>query len=337
MLQKSGFVLFLSVIVSVLNGCTQADSPKARAVNSGGLCTEEYSREYEKILNLPAGTADTLVQCEEFYANYPGIKCFSVVDGSELRIHTNDFDLKCLKNISTKSKPSTNASPKDSERIEPTKPTTACSRELVEFVITKKAEFYSAIKTIENSDTNDEAAFHLALASKKMCNQFFYNYQYTECPRDNNTYSFYDIKPYCDEFQNILHFLKSKNSNKFSPQEMKPLTVANLKFHFNDALMPIYKPNLKLKDSYLVEGMLVPFSSISSNQNYCYFESEKLRFAGELKGDIYKVDVTYPNKNRTVFTYTSFHEQWRMICHSRAQFYLQDLVETTGDKITIIE
>jgi hypothetical protein len=173
--------------------------------------------------------------------------------------------------------------------------------------------------------------------SKKSCNQYFFNYNYTECLRDNYSYSFHDLKKYCDEFQNILHALKSKNPYKFSPQEMKPLNAANLKFTFNDPLLPFYSSKIKVKDAYLVDGMLLSFNKISSNQNYCYFESEKQRVSGELKSAPYKVDITHPNKNRTVFTYTSFNEQWRMICHSNTQLYQQDLLEIVGDKITVFD
>lgn len=337
MLLKSVFLLVLFSAALGLNSCTQADPPKSRAIQSGGSCSEEYSREYEAILNLPAGSPDSQVKCDGFYEKFPGVKCFSVVDGSELRIHTSDFDVKCLKDTSVKTR-----SPKSNPKVfEPTPiattPVSLCSRELVDFVITKKSEFLASIKAIENPDTNDDAAFNIALTSKKMCNQFFFNYKFTECPRDNFNYSFYDLKPYCDEFQKILHTLKAKNPKKFSPQEMKSMTTLNLKFTFQDALVPFYSSKLKIKDAYLVDGMLVSFNDISSNQNYCYFESEKLRFAGELKNEIYKVDVTYPNKNRTVFNYTSFNEQWRMICHSRSQLYQQDLLEIVGDKISIFE
>jgi len=330
------FLLLFITIAFGLSSCTQATSPKTGAVQSGGTCSEEYSREYEKILNLPTGTGNMQALCDEFYASYPGVKCFSIVDGSELRVHTNDFDLKCQKNISNNSKPpaSSKNSPSPAERDE-NKP--ICSNELIEFVLTKKSEFFATIKTIENSNTTDESAFNLALASKKMCNQFFFNYNYTECSRDTYAYSFHDLKKYCDEFQNVLHALKTKNPKKFSPQEMKPLTQANLKFTFKDPLIPFYTSKVKVKDAYLVDGMLVSFSDISSSQNYCYFESEKMRYSGELKSSLYKVDVSYPNKNRALFTYTSFNEQWRMICHSRAQLYYQDLLEIAGDKITIFE
>ncbi|OYZ13339.1 MAG: hypothetical protein B7Y39_18050 [Bdellovibrio sp. 28-41-41] len=333
---KFAFLLLFITIAFGLSSCTQATPPKPSVVQSGGACSEEYSRAYEKILNLPTGTVNTQAQCDEFYASYPGIKCFSIVDGSELRVHTNDFDLKCQKNISNKSKPPTSSknSPSPANRDDK-KP--LCSNELIEFVLTKKSEFYAAIKTIENSDTTDESAFDLALASKKICNQYFFNYNYTECSRDTYAYSFHDLKKYCDEFQNVLHALKNKNPKKFSPQEMRPLTLANLKFTFKDSLIPFYSSKVKVKDAYLVDGMLVSFGDISSNQNYCYLESEKLRYSGELKSTLYKVDVTYPNRNRTVFTYTSFNEQWRMICHSRVQLNKQDLLEVAGDKITIFE
>lgn len=337
MFLKSVFFLFFITTALCLNSCTQATPPKAGAVQSGGLCSQEYSREYEKILNLPAGTLDTQSQCDEFYVKYPGVKCFSILDGSELRVHTNDFDLKCQKNISTKSKPPAASSKNLAPVAERAENKPLCSSELIEFVITKKSEFYAAIKTIENSDTTDESSFNLALTSKKMCNQYFFNYSYTECLRDNYAYSFHDLKTYCDEFQNILHTLKAKNPKKFSPQEMKPLTLANLKFTFKDSLLPFYSSKIKVKDAYLADGMLISFSAISSNQNYCYFESEKLRYSGELKSALYKLDVTYPNKHRAMFTYTSFNEQWRMICHSRTQLYKQDLLEVVGDKITIFE
>jgi hypothetical protein len=161
---KSVCLLFFITVALGFTSCTQVTPPKASAVQSGGTCSEEYSREYEKILNLSTGDKATQTQCDEFYDKYPGVKCFSIVDGSELRVHTNDFDLKCKKNISNKSKPPT-SSKKSEPPVEREKNRPLCSNELIEYVVTKKTEFYATIKTIENSDTTDESVFNLALNS----------------------------------------------------------------------------------------------------------------------------------------------------------------------------
>mgnify|MGYP000971202947 FL=1 len=102
-------------------------------------------------------------------------------------------------------------------------------------------------------------------------------------------------------------------------------------------LFQSYTAKAKIKDNYVVDGQLLDFSQISSSQNYCYFESAKLRYSGELQNEMYKVDVTIPNKNRVVFTHTSFNEQWRLVCHTKGAFYHQDLLEVLGDKVTVLD
>lgn len=330
-------MLFALLIASLGFGfvaCTKVDSPKDQPVQYGGACSEDYSRDYERILNLSKAAPELLDVCNDFYARYADVKCFSHVDGTELRIHTSDFDNKCKRGISS------NKSKSSSDPTEPARSPrnqSTCSNDLIDFIIAKQSEFYSILQTTENGDVTDDFLFENALASKKACNQYFFNYKYLECSRDGKTYSFYQLKPYCDVFQSQLHSLKNKNSKKYSPQELKPLTTANLKFHFEDSLIPFYAAKAKIKDSYFVDGQLLDFSQISSSQNYCYFESAKLRFSGELQSQMYNVDVSSPNKNRVVFTHTSFHEQWRFICHTKGTFYHQDLLEVLGDKVTVLD
>ncbi len=329
--------LFTLLIASLSLGfvaCTKVDSPKDQSVQYGGACSEDYSREYERILNLSKAAPDLLDVCNDFYARYSGVKCFSHVDGTELRIHTSDFDNKCKRGISS------NKSKSGAESTEPPltpRNQSTCSNDLIDFIIAKQREFNTSLQSMENGDVTDDFLFENALASKKACNQYFFNYKYLECSRDGKVYSFYHLKPYCDVFQNQLHSLKNKNSKKYSPQELKPVTSVNLKFHFEDSLIPFYTAKAKIKDSYFVDGQLLDFSQISSNQNYCYFESAKLRFSGELQSEMYKVDVTIQNKNRVVFTHTSFNEQWRFVCHTKGTFYHQDLLEVLGDKVTVLD
>ena len=317
-----------------LNACTKVDPPKDQPVQYGGACSEDYSREYEKILNLSKTAPELPDRCNDFYSRFNGIKCFSHVDGTELRIHTSDFDNKCKRGISS-NKPNAVNEPNASSGGD--KNNSLCSNELVEFLISKQIEFQSLFKTIQINNVTDDFLFERALASKKACNQYFYNYKYLECSREGKAYSFHLIKPYCDAFQKQLHSLKSKNSKKYAPQELKSINAINLKFHFEDGLIPFYPAKIKIKDAYIVDGGLVEFGQISSSQNYCYFESAKLRYSGELNKELYPVDVSQPNQNRVIFTHNSFNEQWRLVCHTRGTFYHQDLLETLGDKVTILD
>ncbi|GEM_PF-2597562 len=326
-------LLFASLGLSLV-ACTKVAAPKGQPVQYGGACSEEYSREYEKILNLSKAAPELFDVCNDFYARFAGVKCFSHVDGTELRIHTSDFDNKCKRGISS------NKSNSETEAKEPSpnpKNQSTCSNELIDFIIGKQAEFHTILKSTENDGVTDDFLFENALSAKKACNQYFFNYKYLECSRDGKAYSFHLLKPFCDVFQTQLHTLKSKNSKKYSPQELKTLTNVNLKFHFEDSLVPFYTAKAKIKDNYVVDGQLLDFSQISSSQNYCYFESAKLRYSGELQNEMYKVDVTIPNKNRVVFTHTSFNEQWRLVCHTKGAFYHQDLLEVLGDKVTVLD
>jgi hypothetical protein len=334
MSSKIAVFLFFPFLVFMLIGCTQVESPKKSAVQYGGSCSAEYSRDYEKILNWPMDS-DIREACDRFYDLYSDVKCFSNVDGSELRIHTTDFDEKCQKNIPERAKNAKRQRPGDS--AEPLRTQSLCSTELTNFIIEKQKEFRGTLESYESNSYSDADMFSTSLSYKKTCNQYFHTYKYTECPRDGKTYSFDDLKPYCDEFQILLHKLKVKNPKKFSPQELKPLTGLNLKFHFEDAMVPFYSAKTKVKDTYIVDGKLVAFSQITTKQNYCYFESEAVRFSGELKNEIYKVDIAFITKTKVVFSHTSFNEQWRMICQSRNYFYHQELIEALGDTVTVYE
>lgn len=335
MSSRALFALIFTTLSLGLVACTKIDPPKDQPVQYGGSCSEEYSREYEKILNLSRTAPDLFEVCNEFYARYSGVKCFSQVDGTELRIHTSDFNNKCKRGISSKKSQDADGS-SDEAKPNVRKPS-KCSNELIDFLVTKQTEFHAAVASIETSDVTDDYLFEKALTSKKVCNQYFFNYNYLTCERDGKAYSFHMLKPYCDIFQTQLHRLKNKNSKKYFPEELTPLKTLNLKFHFQDDMVPFYPKKAKIKDVFLVDGNLIEFSQISSNQNYCYFESPKIRRSGQLKSDLYPVDVTQTNKNRVVFSHTSFNETWRLICHTRGGFYYQDLLEALGEKVTVLE
>ncbi len=307
-------------------------APKQGAVLYGGSCSDEYSKDYEALLNWP-GNTDVRAACDDFYAKYANVRCFSQVDGAELRIHTGDFDEKCQRGSSGRPKSTKQASDSgdlsDSSRN--------CIADVAKFIKTRKSEFYSVLATFQNDAYIDDKKFASSLENRKICNQYFLNYKYKQCALDGVEYSYYDLKPYCDEFQTTLHRLKLKTPKKFSPQELKSVVGLNLKFHFEDPLVPFYRSKDKVKPTYFVEGRQVDFSNITSNQSYCYLESDRIRYAGELKNDIYKVDITQISKNKIMFTHTSFNEKWRMICQSPEYFYFQDLVEVLGDAINVLE
>lgn len=327
-------VLFSISLLSVFQfGCAQVDSPKPSAVQYGGVCSADYSKDYQSILNWPADQ-DIKEACDAFYAKYPGVKCFSTVDGAELRIHTNDFDNKCQKNGAPKPKPPKTAVPIEAET---SRTQGLCSNELTSFIMEKYKSFQSTLESVETNKIRDEDLFSSALANKKICNQYFFNYKYTECTKNNVIYSFHLLKPYCDQFQMQLHTLRVKNPKKFSPVELKPLTGVNLKFHFEDSLLQFTSSKVKNKDLYLTEGSFSTFGNITSSQNYCYLESDQIRFAGELKNEVYKVDIAFLTRAKVVFSYNSFNEQWKMVCHVKDHFYLQDLLETLGDKVSVFE
>ena len=119
-------LLFASLGLSLV-ACTKVAAPKGQPVQYGGACSEEYSREYEKILNLSKAAPELFDVCNDFYARFAGVKCFSHVDGTELRIHTSDFDNKCKRGISS------NKSNSETEAKEPSpnpKNQSTCSNEL---------------------------------------------------------------------------------------------------------------------------------------------------------------------------------------------------------------
>ncbi|MBL7544985.1 MAG: hypothetical protein JNL11_14305 [Bdellovibrionaceae bacterium] len=323
-----------ALTIFILGSCTQVESPKSRPVQYGGACSQEYSKEYEQLLNWPTDS-DNKAVCDDFYTRYPNVKCFSHVDGAELRIHTSDFDEACGRKPSDKSKRTGEKTADSSGTSSRTQG--LCSPELAQFVVDKQKDFESKLMSFEANKYTDENSFATALNSKKICNQYFHNYKYSICSRNDIKYSFHDLKPYCDEFQTVLHNLRKKNPKKFSPEELKPLTGLNLKFHFQNPLLRFFSSKVKIKDTYIVEGLSLSFSGISSSQSYCFFESETLRFAGELKNEIYKVDIATVNKNRFAFSHTSFNEQWKVVCHFPTHFYLQDLIEVLGDTVSVFE
>ena len=313
--------------------CSRVSTPEPTQIQYGGACSDDFSKAYEAILNW-TDNPDLQAACDDFYAKYSDVKCMSKINGVELRLHTTDFDKKCQKNrVSDKNKADKSSEPTTIK----SEGKSLCSRDLTAFLADKQNEFNKATQDIFSNSYSDDQLFDTALAKKKICNQYFFNYNYLECTRDNKAFSFNTIKPYCDQFQGWLQELKLKNPKKYSPEELKPIAGVSLKFHFVDPILPFFKSSVKIKDTYLVDGKSLPFNEITSSQNYCYFESDRIRYAGELKNQLYKVDVTISSKSRVLFAYNSFNEQWRLVCHVAEFFYLQDLLETLGEHVSTIE
>ncbi len=329
------FLKLLVLIVSCLSfaDCTRVTAPEPTQIQYGGACSDDFSKAYEALLNWP-DSSEFQTACDDFYAKYGDVKCMSKLNGVELRLHTTDFDKKCGKNrVSDKSK----ADPSGEPTLIKSGTKSLCSRDLTTFVIDKQIEFNQASQDIFSNNYSDDRLFETALAKKKICNQYFFNYNYLECTRDSKTLSFNTIKPFCDQFQGWLHELNLKSPAKYSPQELKPIASMGLKFHFIDPLLPFFKSSVKIKENYFADGKMLPFNEITSSQNYCHFESDRIRYAGELKNQLYKVDVTISSKSRVLFAYNSFNEQWRLVCHVAEFFYLEDLLETLGEHVSIIE
>ncbi len=330
--------IFLNLLVAVLSClslafCTRVTSPEPKQIQYGGACNDDFSKAYETLLNLPENS-EFQKACDDFYSKFGDVKCMAKLNAVELRLHTTDFDKKCGKNrISEKGKSDPSAEP----TVIKNGTKSLCSRDLTTFISDKQNEFNKASQDIFSNIYSDDRLFDTALAKKKICNQYFFNYNYLECPRDGKTLSFNAIKPYCDQFQGWLHELNLKSPAKYSPQELKPIASMSLKFHFINPILPFFKSTVKIKDTYIAEGKELPFNEITSSQNYCYFESDRIRFAGELKNQLYKVDVTIFSKSRVLFAYNSFNERWRLVCHVAEFFYLEELMETLGEHVSIVE
>lgn len=327
---KLSLLVFLSLFITT--GCTDVVTPEPTRSNTTPMCNDEYSRSYETLLRWPEDQ-DIKTVCDDFYAKFSGVRCISKIDGIELRLHTSDFDKKCGQLLTTPKDKNSNPSSMTSE----SEHTAHCSSELTSFIIEKQKEFHTILIKMSSNNFSDDSLFAESLSRKKLCNQYFSQHKYVECPVGKKVYSYNLLKPYCDQFQIILHSLKQKNPTKYSPYELKPLAKQKLKFHFEDNLIPFYKLNSPIVDSYLVDGSMIPFGHIASSQNHCHFQSEKIRYAGELKNEIYTVDISYPNKNKILFTYFSFNENWKLICRINDHFYFQDLIETLGDKVSTFE